>query len=68
MKESEKYYSKPMNDDQMKAAKVLRDSFAHLAGEIALQTYAGRCQSIGLTKLEEAAMFITKSISHEWKP
>lgn len=61
------FYSKTMNAEQRKLAEEFRDSFANLALQLSIGLPKGRYQSIVMTKLEEAAMFATKSITHEWK-
>lgn len=61
------FYSQPMNDTQ----KALADEFRTMFDKLALRTNndlpAGRYRAIVITKLEEAAMFATKAITHEWK-
>lgn len=63
----EAFYSKQMNDNQLVIAEMVRDRFAGLAQMLEASLYQGRYKSIVMTKLEEAAMFATKSITHEWK-
>ena len=59
------YESTPLNDEQCRKVADVRECFSRHAGYMESICPEGRYRSIVMTKLEEAAMFAVKSISHE---
>lgn len=66
-KQIEKFYSKTMSYEQTQKAKELRRLFHDTALEIMEALPEGRYRNVVLNSLETAAMYATKSITHEWK-
>lgn len=58
------YSSKPLSGEQSDAVAVVRCEFANAHHAIMKHLPEGRYKAIVATKLEEAAMFATKAISH----
>lgn len=60
----ERFYPNQLNEDQLKKLADTREAIAALVKHLDAELPGGRCKSIVMTKLEEAAMFATKAISH----
>lgn len=58
------YDSLPLNDGDASKVRDVRDCFSRHADYMDKLCPDGRYKSIMMTKLEEAAMFAVKSISH----
>lgn len=58
------YNSTPLTEEQKQSVHDVRVSFAFAHENIMVQLPEGRYKAIVATKLEEAAMFATKAITH----
>lgn len=59
------YDSLPLSEEDASKVRDLREVFSRHASYIEQLCPEGRYRSIVMTKLEEAAMFATKAISHK---
>lgn len=59
-----RFEPKQVNDEQCKLIEGHREAFIELVKKLDAELPGGRCKAIVLTKLEEAAMFCTKAITH----
>lgn len=59
------YDSFPVNDEQVKQIKEIREAFSVLTQTVEERTPKGRYLSLVQTKLEEACMFAVKGITHQ---
>lgn len=59
------FRSQVLTKEELEKLNLIRDGFAKLANHLQNELPDGRYKSIVRTKLEEAAMFATKSFSHK---
>lgn len=60
----EKFFSKLVDSDYSETIATTKAGFGTLALDLETKLPNGRYKSLVLTKLEEAAMFATKAITH----
>ena len=63
---SKEFEPQPVNEQQKKLLSCLREEFSFVYNLINSKCPEGRYKALALTQLEGAAMWATKSITHEW--